>query len=422
MNVKELLCQCRIIALSILFINQSCASAQNKESSSSVMEQRDTVQTIIGPLILDKPFASKPSVKVSKVIGWGKERKPIAPEGFKVSRFADNLDHPRWLYITRNGDIFIAESNTRSSANRITLKRGNQNFTFLEGLNRPFGMLILNDYFYVANTDGIVRFPYSEEMTQITAKGEQIVDLPAGGYNHHWTRNLLASKDGKKIYISVGSASNVGEYGMDQEIRRACILEINPDGGEEKVYADGIRNPVGMDWNPFNGELWTAVNERDQLGNDLVPDYITSVQRNGFYGWPYSYYGKLLDPRWEEEPHLDLVKKALVPDVPLNSHTASLGLTFYTHDQFPSDYKDGAFVGQHGSWNREEFAGYKVVFVPFKQGIPQVPIDFLTGFIEQGNGSNVYGRPVGVHQLQDGSLLVVDDDSGIIWKVEYVGK
>ncbi|WP_372920454.1 sorbosone dehydrogenase family protein, partial [Salegentibacter sp.] len=323
--------------------------------------------------------------------------------------------------------IFVVESNTEDSADRITILRdedgdGKPDFrdVFLEDLNQPYGMLVLGEYFYVANTDGLYRYPYSEGDKKIKKNGEKILDLPAGGYNNHWTRNLIASEDGTKIYVSVGSASNVGEYGMDREERRAAILEINPDGSGEKIFAAGLRNPVGMDWNPATGELWTAVNERDKIGNKLVPDYITSVRENGWYGWPYSYFGQIQDPRWEEDPHLELVEKAIVPDVPLVSHSASLGLEFYTHSQFPKKYQNGAFIGQHGSWNRAEFVGYKVVFVPFDEnGNPGEPEDFLTGFIADEEASEVYGRPVGVTTLPDGSLLVNDDDANVIWKVSY---
>jgi glucose/arabinose dehydrogenase len=238
--------------------------------------------------------------------------------------------------------------------------------------------------------------------------------------NNHWTRNLIANPEGTKIYISVGSASNVAEHGMDEEIRRACILEINPDGSGEVILADGLRNPVGMDWNPVSKELWTAVNERDELGDNLVPDYITSVKRGGFYGWPYSYFGQLEDPRMKGE-RADLIAKAIVPDVPVGSHTASLGLAFYTADQFPAKYKNGAFIGQHGSWNRAELSGFKVVFVPFENGSPSgAPEDFLTGFIADAEKSEVYGRPVGVTVLPDGSLLVNDDSGNRLWRVKAV--
>jgi glucose/arabinose dehydrogenase len=383
-------------------------------------DQETTVQTAVGELTLPKPYHTKSKVKLSNIKGWDDGQSPQAPAGFTVSRFAEDLQEPRWAYIADDGNIFVAES----KKDRITVLRDEDGDgkseireTFLEDLNRPFGTLVLNGSFYVANTDGVYRYPYKKGMTQMKADGEKILDLPAGGYNNHWTRNLITNDDGSKIYVTVGSASNVGEHGMEEENRRAAILEINPDGSGEKVYATGLRNPVGVDWNPANGELWTAVNERDKLGDNLVPDYITSVKEGGFYGWPFSYYGQIKDPRWMEDPHPKMVKKAIIPDVSMGSHTASLGLTFYTGNQFPEKYRNGAFVGQHGSWNRSEFAGYKVAFVPFENGEPQPPEDFLTGFIQDGEGRGVHGRPVGVHQMPDGSLLVMDDEAGIIWQV-----
>ncbi|WP_028374490.1 PQQ-dependent sugar dehydrogenase [Leeuwenhoekiella sp. MAR_2009_132] len=383
-----------------------------------------TVQTTVGPLDLVAPFSSESVSKNSKVIGWPEGKTPVAPEGFTVTRFADSLKHPRWTYIAPNRDIFVAEANTRDSANQITLLRDtdqdgevDKRFVFKEGLNQNFGMLVVNNYFYIANTDGLYRFPYKEGQTKLEGEGEKIVELSASGYNNHWTRNIITNAAQDKIYISVGSASNVGDQGMEKEERRANILEVNLDGSGEIVYASGLRNPVGMDWNPVTGDLWTAVNERDELGNNLVPDYATSVQKGGWYGWPYSYYGQIKDPRWADDPHQDLVDKAIMPDVPLGTHTASLGFTFYTADAFPAKYKNGAFVGQHGSWNRDPFSGYKVVFIPFENGKPQPAEDFLTGFIPDANGDEVYGRPVATTVTPDGSLLVNDDDSGIIWKI-----
>ncbi len=384
-----------------------------------------TVETAIGPLELVAPFSSKSVTKESKVIGWPDDKTPVAPEGFKVTRFADDLKHPRWTYIAPNKDIFVAESNTKNSANQITLLRDSDEdgivdnrYIFREGLNQNFGMLVIGDFFYIANTDGLYRYPYKEGQTKLEGDGEKIVELSASGYNNHWTRNIITNKERDKIYISVGSASNVGEQGMEKEERRANILAVNLDGTGEIVYADGLRNPVGMDWNPVTGELWTAVNERDKIGDNLVPDYVTSVKEGGWYGWPYSYYGSINDPRWEDDPHQDLVDKAIVPDVPVGNHTASLGFTFYTADEFPGKYKNGAFVGQHGSWNRAVFSGYKVVFVPFVDGKPQAPKDFLTGFIADEEAGEVYGRPVCVTVATDGSLLVNDDDSGIIWRIK----
>jgi len=373
---------------------------------------------------LPEPYATQPTAKNSKVINWPNGKTPIAPEGFVVKQFAKDLKNPRWIYQLPNGDILVAESNSHQSANRITRFRDTNNDgipeeqnIFLENLNQPFGMLLIGNTFYVANTDGLIRYSYNNGATKITGSGNKILDLPAGGYNNHWTRNIITNADQSKIYVSVGSGSNVGENGMDEEIRRANILEINPDGSGEVIYAFGLRNPVGMDWAPGTSVLWTAVNERDNLGDDLVPDYITGVQKGGFYGWPYSYWGKYPDPRLKGE-RSDLVAKAIVPDVNLGSHTASLGLAFNKGDAFGAKYKGGAFVGQHGSWNRSEFVGYKVVFVPFVNGKPSgKPEDFLTGFIADAQKGEVYGRPVGVTFLQNGSLLVADDSAGIIWHV-----
>lgn len=388
------------------------------------------VRTEIGTITLPSPYSSEVVANVSKVVPWPAGKEPIAPEGFKVTKFAGDLEHPRITYVAPNNDIFVAESNdSQKTADRITMFRDKdrdgkpeERFVFLEDLNQPYGMLVLGDYFYVANVDGIKRFNYKPGQTSINTPGETILKLPAGGYNHHWTRNIIANKDNSKIYVTVGSASNVGEYGMEKEERRANIIEINPDGSGERIYAYGLRNPVGMDWNPVTGELWTAVNERDNLGNELVPDYLTSVKEGAFYGWPYSYFGDIKDPRWRHDPHLELVEKAIVPDVPLAAHSASLGLEFYDKDMFPAKYRNGAFVGQHGSWNRANLSGYKVVFVPFKNGKPQQPEDFLTGFIANESGSEVYGRPVGVTTLPDGSLLVNDDDGNVIWRISTESK
>jgi glucose/arabinose dehydrogenase len=289
---------------------------------------------------------------------------------------------------------------------------------FLSGQNRPFGMLLLGAYFYVGNTNAVVRFKYQRGDTELRGPGEKILDLPGGG---HWTRNLIASPDGSKIYVSVGSSSNVDESGADvKDPRRAAILQINPDGSDMQIFASGLRNPVGMAWNPVTKVLWTAVNERDALGDTLVPDYITSVQYGVFYGWPYAYFGRHEDPRKKGE-RPDLVAKAVVPVYAVGAHTASLGLAFYTGTQFPAKYHDGAFISQHGSWNRSRLVGYEVPFLPFEKGKPAGPLeDFLTGFIK--NSTEVYGRPVGITVMPDGSLLVADDEGGKLWRVNYVGK
>ncbi|SRX54882.1 sorbosone dehydrogenase family protein [Aequorivita sp. CIP111184] len=413
------------------FTIYSCKSEQKKSSeemaNSQISETADTVQTAIGPLVLPKPFATKSVRNSTKLVDWPEGKMPVAPEGFTVTKFADGFKNPRWTYIAPNGDMFVCEANTRGSAGLITLLRDKDGDgtaelrqTFLEDLKQPFGMLVIDDSFYVANTDGLYKYPYTKGQTSLEAqKGVKIVELPAGGYNNHWTRNIITNETKDKIYISVGSASNVAEHGMDEEVRRANILVVDLNGQNEKVYASGLRNPVGMDWNPINGELWTAVNERDKLGDNLVPDYVTSVREGGFYGWPYSYYGQLKDPRMEGKG-TDLVAKAIVPDVSVGPHTASLGLTFYDANSFPKKYKNGLFVGQHGSWNRSVLSGYKVVFVPFEDGKPSdQPQDFLTGFIADENASEVYGRPVGVTVTPKGDLLVNDDAGNVIWKVSY---
>ncbi|MFC4478328.1 PQQ-dependent sugar dehydrogenase [Flavobacterium chungangensis] len=414
-----------LFSIPLLALMTACNGQVKKEEKEALAKQpNNVVKTAIGDITLPPPYATESKSNNSKVIGWPTGKTPKAPEGFTVTKFADGFENPRWTYIAPNQDIFVVESGTRNSKNQITVLRDKDKDgkfetreVFISGLNKPFGMLVLKDFFYIANTDGLHRYPYKNNPLKLETKGEKILELPAGGYNNHWTRNLLASPDGNKIYVSVGSGSNVGENGMDKEVRRAAILEINPDGTGEKIFASGLRNPVGMDWNPVNKELWTAVNERDELGDDLVPDYITSVKRDGFYGWPYSYFGSIPDPRMKGE-RKDLVEKAIVPDVPVGSHTASLGLAFYTKDAFPAKYKNGAFVGQHGSWNRSKISGYKVLFVPFKDGKPSgKPEDFLTGFISDENKAEVYGRPVAVTVMNDGSLLVNDDSSNTIWKV-----
>ncbi|MCJ8155309.1 sorbosone dehydrogenase family protein [Chryseobacterium sp. SSA4.19] len=429
-------------AVAMLFF--SCKENKNTQQTS------DEAITQTNTLKLPPPDEKGAKNKFSNVIGWPAGKTPVAPDGFAVTRFAENIKSPRNMIQADNGDVFVVLSNSErtktekikndisgksdaevggKSANRIILYRdankdgvAESSSVFLDNLNQPYGMLIMKDKFYVANTDGLWVYPYKEGDTKITEPGKKIVSLPAGGYNNHWTRNLIANKNQTKIYISVGSGSNVGENGMEHEVRRANILEVNPDGTGEKIYGAGLRNPVGMSWNPSTGELWTVVNERDELGDDLVPDYLTSVKRDAFYGWPYAYFGKNEDPRRKGEKP-DLVAKTIVPDVPLGSHTASLGLTFYTGNQFPEKYKNGAFIGQHGSWNRSSLMGYQVVFVPFKNGKASGSYEpFLTGFIANEENGDVYGRPVSVLQIADGSLLVADDVSGIVWRVAHTKK
>jgi glucose/arabinose dehydrogenase len=417
----------------------------HQQSSKTPVADSAAAQANVPGDTLPAPDTSKSVKNFSHVVGWPGNSAPTAPAGFTVTKFADGFKNPRWIYVAPDGDIFVSEGNAKKaftqkvgdvvsgkaasgneqrSADRITLLRDtngdgkpDQRYTFLEKLDQPFGMLILGDKFYVGNTNGLMQYPYKKGDNKITAAGKSILSLPAGGYNNHWTRNVIAAPDGAKLYVSVGSGSNVGEHGMENEARRANILQINPDGSGEKVFASGLRNPVGMDWAPGTQKLWTVVNERDELGDELVPDYLTSVKEGGFYGWPYAYFGQHEDPRRKgEQP--DLVKKAIVPDFPLGAHTASLGLVFYKGKTFPAKYQQGAFIGQHGSWNRSQLAGYKVLFVPFSNGQPSGPAeDFLTGFIADMSASDVHGRPVGVAVAADGALLVADDASNTVWRV-----
>jgi glucose/arabinose dehydrogenase len=397
---------------------------------------------------LPQPQSSAiPVVDIAPAKGWSAEQKPAAAAGFAVSRYASDLDHPRWLYVLPNGDVLVAETNAPErpedkkgikgyfmgvaqkkagagvpSADRITLLRDEDGdgkaevrSVFLKDLSSPFGMTLVGDDFYVANTDSLMRFEYRAGATSLAGPGTKVADLPAGPINHHWTKNVIASEDGRKLYVTVGSNSNVGERGMENEERRAAILEIDAATGATRVFASGLRNPNGLDWQPQSGELWTAVNERDELGNDLVPDYITSVQDGGFYGWPYSYYGRHVDKR-PQPPRPDLVEKALVPDYALGAHTASLGLVFYRGDLLPQRYRGGAFVGQHGSWNRKPLSGYRVIFVPFSGGRPSgKPEEMLTGFVD--DEGNALGRPVGVAVDSRGALLVADDVGNTIWRM-----
>jgi glucose/arabinose dehydrogenase len=393
-----------------------------------------------------------PTVNIATATGWRSGGKPAAAKGMAVNAFATGLDHPRTLYVLPNGDVLVTETNAppkpddtkgikgwvtkmvmsragadTPSANRITLLRdadgdgvAETRSVFLEGLNSPFGMALVGDDFYVANSDAIVKFPYHAGDTKITAPGVKLSDLPAGTLNHHWTKDLVASPDGSKLYATVGSNSNVGENGLEAETNRASVLEVDSATGKWRVFASGLRNPNGPSWQPQSGALWVAVNERDELGNDLVPDYMTSVQDGGFYGWPYSYFGQHVDDRVSPQ-RPDLVAKATVPDYALGAHTASLGLTFNTGNLFPKEMAGGAFVGQHGSWNRKPRAGYKVIFVPFANGKPSGdPQDVLTGFLNaQGEAQ---GRPVGVRIDKRGALLVADDVGNVVWRVTPAAK
>jgi glucose/arabinose dehydrogenase len=388
-----------------------------------------------------------PTVKIAPAKGWPSGSTPTPAAGFAVKAFATGLDHPRWLYVLPNGDVLVAETNAPPkpedgkgikgwfmkrlmkragsavpSANRITLLRdadgdgvAETKTVFLQNRNSPFGMALVGKTLYVADSDALVRFPYSDGVTSIPSAATKVADLPAGPINHHWTKNVVASRDGSKLYVSVGSNSNVGENGMDKEEGRAAILEIDPASGRSRVFASGLRNPVGMAWQPDSGALWTSVNERDEIGSDLVPDYMTSVKEGGFYGWPYSYYGQHPDSR-PHPPRPDLVAAAIPPDYALGPHTASLGLAFYDATLFPARYHGGAFVGQHGSWNRRPLSGYKVIFVPFTNGRPSgTAEDMLTGFVT--TDGQALGRPVGVAVDRAGALLVADDVGNTVWRV-----
>ncbi len=387
-----------------------------------------------------------PTVKIAKAVGWPANVTPTGAPGTRVTAFATGLDHPRWLYVLPNGDVLVAETNAPKrpeeekgiradimayfmkkagaavpSANRITLLRdadgdgvAETRSVFLTGLNSPFGMALVGNTLYVANTDAVVRFPYTPGAIRITTPPVKVADLPAGPRNYHWTKSLVANADGTRLYVGVGSNSNVAENGMEEERMRAAILEIDPATGVHRVYASGLRNPVGLAWH--NGVLWVSVNERDELGSDLVPDYITSVRDGGFYGWPYSYYGQHVDDRVEPQ-RPDLVAQAIIPDYAVGPHTGSLGLADASGSRLPPQFREGMFVGQHGSWNRSPRSGYKVIFIPFSNGRPSgEPVDVLTGFLDEENHAR--GRPVGLAIDRRGGLLVADDVGNVVWRVQ----
>ncbi|SDA87064.1 Glucose/arabinose dehydrogenase, beta-propeller fold [Pseudomonas sp. NFACC15-1] len=388
-----------------------------------------------------------PTVNIAEAVGWPQGAKPTPAQGLQVGAFAEGLDHPRWLYVLPNGDVLVAETNAPPkpddskgirgwvmkkvmgragagvpSPNRITLLRdanhdgiAETRTVFLENLNSPFGMTLVGNDLYVADTDRLIRFPYKDGDTQIKAQPTKVVDLPGGTLNHHWTKNVIASRDGSKLYVTTGSNSNVAENGMEAEEGRAAIWEVDRASGNHRIFASGLRNPNGLAWEPRSGALWTAVNERDEIGSDLVPDYITSVKDGAFYGWPYSYYGQHVDTRVEPQ-NPALVAKAIAPDYAVGPHTASLGLTFAEGSTLPAPFTEGAFVGQHGSWNRKPHSGYKVIFVPFNGGKPVgQPVDVLTGFLNADEKAQ--GRPVGVVIDKQGGLLVADDVGNKIWRV-----
>jgi glucose/arabinose dehydrogenase len=393
-----------------------------------------------------------PTLHIAPAKGWPAGATPVAAAGLSVQALATGLDHPRWLHVLPNGDVLVAESNAPprpeqgkgikgwikklfmkragagvASANRITLLRdadGNgtaeTRTVFLQGLNSPFGMALVGRNLYVANSDAVVRFAYNDGATQITEPGVKIADLPAGPLNHHWTKNVIASRDGSRLYVTVGSNSNAGENGVEKEEGRAAILEVDIRNGSKRIFASGLRNPNGLAWEPASGVLWTVVNERDELGSDLVPDYLTSVKDGAFYGWPYSYFGQHVDER-VQPPRPDLVARAIAPDYALGAHVAPLGLAADEGSALPAPFRSGMFVGQHGSWNRKPRSGYNVVFVPFAGGKPSGrPMEVLSGFVSADG--EAYGRPVGVALDKRGALLVADDVGNIIWRVSAAAR
>jgi len=432
MNMKPLL----LSTLSALVMSACGESA--KHDISAGMGAQPTLPEPVKTLI--------PTVHVAAVVGWNNANKPNTAPGLKVSAFAAGLEHPRWLYELPNGDILVAETNfemqglegsikgwfakyfltkagaTGVSPDRISLLRdadGNgeaeTKTTFIEGLHSPFGMALIGNTFYVANADSIVSFPYKNGESSIKTAPTKLIDLPGLPLNHHWTKNILANADGTKLYVTVGSNSNIGENGMDIEKDRAAILEVDIQAKNYRTYASGLRNPNGLAWESETKQLWTVVNERDEIGSDLVPDYLTSVQENGFYGWPYSYYGQHVDQRVQPQ-NPELVAKAIKPDYALGAHTASLGLADAKGNHLGAQYAQGMFIGQHGSWNRRPYSGYRVIFIPFAGGKPSgKPIDVLTDFID-ANG-DAQGRPVGVLVQKTGSLLVADDAGNRVWRV-----
>ena len=385
-----------------------------------------------------------PPIRIATPVGW-KSETPKVPQGLQVHALATGLQHPRSVYVLPNGDVLVVESNgpkapifrpkdlvtgvvewfagaKAKDANRITLLRDTNGdgipdvrSVFLDHLNSPFGVALVGHDLYVANTDAIMRYPYQDGQTSITARGTKLTDLPGGPIDHHWTKSLLASPDGSKLYVGVGSNSNVGENGLQAEYERAAIWEIDRATGAHRVFASGVRNPTGLQWEPTTSKLWAIANERDEIGPDLVPDYLTSVQDRGFYGWPYSYYGQHLDPRVQPQ-RPDLVARTIVPDYALSSHVAPLGFAMSSGHSLPAKYESGAFVGEHGSWDRTPLNGYKVVFVPFKDGKPAGPAqDVVTGFLDANN--HTHGRPVGLAVDRTGALLIADDVGNAVWRV-----
>jgi glucose/arabinose dehydrogenase len=425
----------------LLLLLVACASTSSSGPEASPASSVGPSPTLAPP---DKDLI--PTVQIAEATGWPAGEKPTAAPGISVSAFASGLSHPRWLYTLPNGDVLVAETNapprpeegkgirgavmksvmaragaTAPTANRITLLRdadgdgvAELNTLFVDGLNSPFGMALVDSTLYVANTDAVVKFTYREGDTRIQGQAITVTELPGGPRNHHWTKNIIASADGARLYATVGSNSNIAEHGMEEEQGRAAIWEIDLATGQKRIFASGLRNPNGLAWEPASAKLWTVVNERDELGDDLVPDYLTSVKDGAFYGWPYSYFGQHVDKRVEPQDDA-LVGKAVAPDYALGAHVAALGLVAAGSTALPPPFGSGMYIGLHGSWNRKPLAGYKVVFVPFLNGKPSaLPIDVLTGFV--GDDGKARGRPVGVALDRHGALLVADDVGNTVWR------
>ncbi len=437
-----------LLGLGVLFLLTTCVACSSLTAARSGPQDSPVTSVGASPT-LPAPQKPKliPTVRIAEASAWPTGATPMAGGGLEVKAFATGFDHPRWLYVLPNGDVLVAETNApkrpkdeegfkakvmkkmrgkagagAASANRITLVRDADNdgvaetrSVLLSGLESPFGMELIGSDLFVANTNAVVKFRYATGSIEIREPGVKLTDLPAGERNHHWTKNIIADAARQKLYATVGSNSNVAENGMAEEEGRAAIWEIDVATGEKKLFATGLRNPNGMAWEPKTGMLWTVANERDELGDDLVPDYLTSVQRQGFYGWPYSYFGQHVDVR-VEPPRPDLVASAIAPDYALGAHVAALGLAYSSGEGMPSHLGEGMFIGEHGSWNRDPPAGYKVVFVPFVNGKPSgVPMDVLTGFVS--NEGVAWGRPVGVAIDKSGALLVADDVGNVVWRV-----
>ncbi len=419
-----------IALLQLTILTSVCQTSNTNDAKDSEgnknlpkIEYFDTATTTnIKPEDLPAPFTTDSARRNSKIIDQPPNATLKMPKGFKINVFAEgDFKNPRWMTLAPNGDIFLADSR----ANAIIILRdtnkdgvADERFTFAEKLSQPFGMAFYKDWFYVANTDSVVRFKYKAGQTKAESAPEKLIELTEGGYNQHWTRNIIFSPDGKKMYVSIGSSGNVD---IEKDERRAAISQYNPDGSGYKLFASGLRNPIGLAFNPKNGELWTAVNERDGLGDNLVPDYVTSVSEGEFFGFPYVYIGKNPDPRRQKDAQPPIVEKTVVPEVLLTSHSAALGIVFYDGKMFPKDYQGDAFVALHGSWNRENLTGYKIIRVRFKDGklVGNGYEDFLSGWLPNENSREVWGRPVGLLVNSDGSLLICDDGAKKIWRVSF---